>query len=121
MKSKLSRHCTLFVGALALVGASAALATSPSIDPTITTVMDSTELNEAMDKEDLHEEALNDIDDGAKENGEHAQEGQQEVAEANQEVKEAAQEVAEANQEAAEAIQDGAHDAGDAKNNVEGV
>jgi hypothetical protein len=117
MKSKLSRHTTLFVGAFALLGATAALATSPSIDPTITTVMDETELNDTMDKNDLHEEALNNVDDGAKDNLEQAQEGQQEVAEANQEL-------ADATQEAAEATQDGAHGAGDdhsSMTNVEGV
>lgn len=107
MKSKLSRHTALFVGAFALLGASAALAASPSIDPTITAVMEDTDLNEAMDKNDLHEAALNNVDDGAKDNLEQAQEGQQEVAEANQEV--------------AEATKDGAHGAGDAPNGIEGV
>jgi hypothetical protein len=110
MKLKLSRHTALIVGAFAFLGGSAAPAATPSIDPTITVVMDDTELNEAMDKNELHEEALNNVDDGAKDNLEQAQEGQQEVAEANQ--------------DAAEATQDGAHGAGDAHSgtsNVEGV
>ena len=58
MKLKLSRHTALIVGAFALLGGSAALATGPSIDPTITVLMDATGLNEAMDKNELHEEAL---------------------------------------------------------------
>jgi cobalamin biosynthesis protein CobT len=116
MKLKLSRHTALIVGAFAFLGGSAALAATPSIDPTITVVMDDTELNEAMDKNDLHEEALNDVDDGAKDNLEQEQEGQQEAAEANQDA-------AEATQDAAEATQDGAHGGGDAHSmsNVEGV
>src|SRR4030088_845641 len=109
MKLKLSRHTALIVGAFAFLGGSAARAATPSIDPTITVVMDDTELNEAMDKNDLHEGALHDVDDGAKDNLEQAQEGQQEAAEANQDV--------------AEASQDGAHGASDAHSgmsNVEG-
>jgi hypothetical protein len=107
MKLKLSRHTALIVGAFALLGGSAALATGPSIDPTITAVMDDTDLNETMDKNDLQEEALNNVDDGAKDNLEQAQEAQQEVAEATQ--------------EAAEATQDGTHGAGDSISTLEGV
>jgi hypothetical protein len=107
---KYSRHTALIVGAFAFLGGSAAFAATPSIDPTITVVMDDTELNEAMDQNELHEAALDNVDDGAKDNLEQAQEGQQEVAEANQ--------------DAAEATQDGAHGAGDAHSgmsNPEGV
>lgn len=113
MKLKISRHAALIAGAFALLGGSAALATTPSIDPTMTAVTDATELNETMDKVDLQEVANNNIDDGAKDNLEKTQEGQQEVAEATQEV-------AEATQEAAEATQDGAHGPGDT-GSVDGI
>ena len=92
MNSTLSRHYALTVATLALLGGSVALAAPPIIDPTITTVTGDTQLNDAMEANDLHEEALNHVDEGAMDNLDEAQQGQQEASSAAQDAAEATQE-----------------------------